>query len=92
VRIGSSALRRLEGWTILSVTSVDGEFNGCEFDKIVRFTDGSVRRCSTYSYTYSYRPDATIFGKDMAYKGGIYTTIKVLIEGDIYDMNVVRAK
>lgn len=90
----ASALRRLEGWTILSVTSVDGEFNGCDFDRVIRFTDGSVHRCSTYSYTYSYRPDAIIFGKTMSYQGGTYTTIKVLIEGDIYDMSVggVRAR
>lgn len=88
----ASALRRLGGWTILSVTSVDGEFNGCDFDRVIRFTDGSIHRCSTYSYTYSYRPDAIIFGKTMSYQGGTYATIKVLIEGEIYDMSLVRMK
>lgn len=86
------ALRRLEGWTILSVTSVDGEFKGCDFDRVVRFTDGSAYRCSTYSYTYSYSPDAIIFGKTMSYQGGTYATIKVLIEGEIYDMSPIKVK
>ncbi len=88
----ASALRRLEGCTILSVTSLDGEFNGCDFDRVIRFTDGSVHRCSTYSYTYSYRPDAIIFGKRISYQGSSYTTIKVLIESEVYDMSLVRTK
>jgi hypothetical protein len=93
VPIGAQVLSvDLKGWTIVSVTTVDGEFNGCDFDRVIRFTDGSAHRCSTYSYSYSYRPDAIIFGKTLSHQGVAYMSIKVLIEGDIFDMSVVRPK
>jgi hypothetical protein len=85
-------LRRLEGWTIISVTQVDGEFEGCDFDRVIKLMDGSALRCSTYSYTYSYSPDAIVFAKKASLEGGSFLMVKVLIEGELYDMAPIREK
>jgi hypothetical protein len=87
-----SELQGLEGWTIASATSVVGEFEGCDLDRVIRFSNGSRFRCATYSYTYSYSPDAIIFTKRVSYKGNNYALIKVLIEDELYDMSPIRVK
>src|SRR5437879_10788045 len=46
----SSELTNLEGYTIIAATQVEGDFEGCDFDKVIRFTDGKRLRCSSYSY------------------------------------------
>ncbi|MGV7212513.1 hypothetical protein [Bradyrhizobium sp. UFLA05-112] len=38
-----------------------GEFTGCEYDRILVFDDNTAVRCTSYNYTYSYRPDAYVF-------------------------------
>lgn len=48
------------GGTVIN-TQVDGNFEGCDFDKRIDFTNGLVFVCSTYSYTYSYMPKVKIF-------------------------------
>ena len=85
-------LTRLVGYTIVAVTQVDGEFQGCDFDKIIRFLDGKAFRCSSYGYTYAYMPDAVIFAKQTTYQGKSFATIKVLIEGEVFDMAPVSVK
>jgi hypothetical protein len=85
----SSALRRLEGWTIVSVTQVNGEFEGCDFDKVIRMMDGSAYRCSTYSYSYSFMPDAIVFGKRASIEGKSFVMVKVLIDGELHDMSPI---
>lgn len=82
-------LSRLQGYTIISVTQVNGEFQGCDFGKVIRFMDGTALKCSSYSYTYSYMPDAVIFGKTMTHQGKSFAIIKALIEGEIFDMEPV---
>lgn len=85
-------LSRLQGYTIIAVTQVDGEFQGCDFDRVIRFLDGRALRCSSYSYTYAYMPDAVIFAKQVSYQGKSFATIKVLIEGEVFDMEPVLVK
>jgi hypothetical protein len=82
----SSELTNLEGYTIVAATQVDGEFEGCDFDKVIRFTDGKRLRCSSYSYAYAYMPDAIIFGKRSTVPGKSFLSIKVLIEDEVFDM------
>lgn len=79
-------LSGMVGWTISAVTQVDGEFEGCDFDKKIEFTNGMVLECSTYSYTYSYAPTAVIFVNVAKYKDQEFYMIKALIGYDIYDM------
>ncbi|HTF36068.1 MAG TPA: hypothetical protein VK714_20475 [Myxococcota bacterium] len=85
-------LRRLEGWTIISVTQVDGEFEGCEFGRVIKLMDGSSLRCSTYNYTYSFSPDAIVFGKKATNEGTTLLMVKVLIEDELYDMTPLPVK
>jgi hypothetical protein len=82
----------MEGYTIISVTQVSGEFEGCDFDRVIRFVDGMALRCSSYSYTYSYMPDAVIFGKEATLQGRSFVLIKVLIEDEIFDMEPIILK
>jgi hypothetical protein len=86
------SLSKLQEYTVLSVTTVDGEFLGCDFNKIIRFSDGKTLRCSSYSYMYSFMPDAVIFAKQATYQGKSFATIKVLIEGEIFDMEPILLK
>lgn len=41
-------------------TNVSEEFEGCDYDKRIRLDNGLIFVCSTYSYTYSYRPEVMI--------------------------------
>lgn len=80
------ALRRLEGWTIIRVGSVRGTFEGCDFDRLVELTDGTILRCSAYGYQYAYMPDAVVFGKSISVSGQDAVMIKLMVEGELYDM------
>lgn len=82
----------LVGWTILETTQVNGDFEGCDFDKQIRFSNGWTLTCSSYFYSYSYRPETVIFVKSFPYKGQNYWMIKALIGDEIYDMQPIRAK
>src|SRR6266850_4745556 len=49
-----------EGYAVIAETRVNGEFEGCDFDKRIPLTNGLLFVCSTYSYSYSYRPEVLI--------------------------------
>lgn len=82
----------MEGWTIAAVTQVRGEFEGCDFDRTIRFDNGWRLTCSEYSYSYSYRPDAVIFAKTIQLRGRSYWMVKALIDDEFYDMAPIPAK
>jgi hypothetical protein len=67
-----------EGYAVVEETRVDGEFEGCDFDKRIPFTNGLVFVCSSYNYSYSYRPEVLIL---QHVRNG---DIKVLINGRDY--------
>lgn len=75
----------LEGYTVTTVTHVEGEFEGCEYDKKIKFQNGWVLTCQTYNYHYAYSPSAAILTKDV----GQGYVIKMIIDDDIYDMQPV---
>ena len=75
-----------EGYAVVEKTSVDGEFEGCDFDKRIPFTDGLVFVCSTYSYSYSYCPEVLIL---QHVRNG---EIKVLINGREYRGKLYRRR
>jgi hypothetical protein len=85
-------LRRLEGWTIVSVTSIQGEFEGCDYGKKIALDDESVFACSEYNYTYSYSPDVIVFAKRMAYQGHSWISFRLVIEDEIFEMQPRPAK
>lgn len=82
----------LVGWTVLETTQVKDDFEGCDFDKRIRFMNGWVLTCSTYSYSYSFMPQAVIFVKSMTYQGRNFWMVKALIDDEIYDMQPIRAR
>src|SRR5689334_1788541 len=84
--IDASDFSGLEGWTVAAVTHVDDEFEGCDFDRRIRFSNGWALTCSTYSYSYSYMPEAVIFLKSFKHQNRNYWAVKVLIEDEFYDM------
>lgn len=82
----------LIGWTVGASTQVEDDFEGCDFDKQIRFTNGWTLTCSSYSYSYSFMPHAVIFIKSFSHQGKNYWMIKALIDDEFYDMQPVRAK
>ena len=92
VALDASDFADLVGWTVAAATNVRDEFEGCDFDKKIRFDNGWSLTCSSYSYSYAYRPDAVIFTKSFPSRGQNYWMIKVLINDEIYDMQPIKAK
>lgn len=90
--LDASDFSGLEGWTITAVTEVDGDFEGCDYDKKIRFTNGLVLTCSGYSYSYAYQPDAVILTKILSVGGRQYIEIKAIIEDEIYDFEPIIKK
>ncbi len=96
-------LSDLEGYFVLKVKTIDGwmdkdkkqkksGFEGCDWDRVIIFDDGTTASCRTYSYTYSYRPKAALFVKPMTHNGTNFFSIKMLVGSDIYDMGVQLSK
>jgi hypothetical protein len=85
-------LRKFEGYTVIAVTAVDGEFQGCDFGRVIKLQNGNVFKCSSYGYTYAYSPDAAVFAKVISFQGKSIATVKLLVEGEIFDMEPVILK
>lgn len=79
----------LVGYTLIAEKTVEDEFEGCEFDKKIKFMDGTHLTCATYSYTYDYMPTAYIYAKRFEYKGDAFYDIKMVVEDEIYDMRPI---
>jgi hypothetical protein len=65
-------LENYVGYTIVDSKTIDGyrdgseehdDFEGCDYDRKIIFSDGSYLVCAEYNYTYAYRPTAIILGK-----------------------------
>ncbi|KFI23725.1 hypothetical protein [Nitrosococcus oceani] len=89
-------LRQMIGWTIIASKTIEGhitedgkrsdDFEGCDFDMQIVFTDGKAVTCTGYGYQYAYRPTAIIFAKSVEYKGKNLTMMKMLVQGQFYDV------
>jgi hypothetical protein len=73
-----------DGYAVIEKTQVDGEFEGCDFEKRVPLTNGLIFVCSEYSYSYAFMPDVLIL-KNV--RGG---DIKVIIDDEEYDGTLYR--
>ena len=80
-------LNQLEGWTVIKVTSVRGEFEGCDFGKLIELSDGALLRCNSYGYQYAYNPEVVIFGKSSTVSGRSGVLLKMMVEDEMYDMS-----
>lgn len=79
----------LVGYTLIEEKTIDDEFEGCDFDKKIKFLDGTYLTCAIYSYTYDYMPTAYIYAKRFEYKGDAFYDIKMVVEDEIYDMRPI---
>lgn len=69
----------MKGYAVIEQTQVDGEFNGCEFNKRIPLQNRLIFVCSTYSYSYAYSPYVLIM------KNIRSGDLKVLIDEEEYD-------
>lgn len=85
---GASDLEDLakDGYAVIEETQVDGEFEGCDFDRRIKLINGLIFVCQTYSYSYAYMPDVLIL------KHIRTGDIKVLIDDDEYDGLLYRTR
>lgn len=91
-----SVLESNIGWTIVDSKTIDGyrkengekedSFEGCEHGRVIYFRDGTSATCDSYGYQYAYAPTAIILGKSVTYKGKNFTMLKMIVEGDEYDL------
>jgi len=89
---GPSGFSGMQGWTIIAVTQVEDDFEGCDFDKPIKFTNGLVLSCSTFGYTYSFMPRAVIFASSSKFQGTEFYSVKALIGDRLYDMQPILKK
>jgi len=75
----------LEGYTVTAITRVEGDFEGCEYDKKIKLQNGWVLTCQTYNYHYAYAPTVAVLTND----AGRGYLIKAIIDDDIYDMQPI---
>jgi len=73
-----------DGYAVVEETQVDGDFEGCEFDKQIQLVNGLVFVCAEYSYSYGFMSEVLILKHirsgeikvlidDQAYNGALYT-------------------
>ena len=84
------------GWTIVDSKTIDGyidqngkrsdDFEGCDFDRTIVFTDGTAIRCNSFGYQYTFRPKAVILGKVITYKGKKVILYEMIVENEVYQM------
>jgi hypothetical protein len=68
-----------DGYAVVETTQVDGDFEGCDFNKRIPLTNGLIFVCSEYNYSYAYMPEVLILKQ---VKSG---DIKVLIDDEEYE-------
>ena len=85
----ASRLSRYIGYKIIDVKTIvkyidrdDNEtgnaFKGCNFGRIIIFSDNTSLRCMSFDFTYEYRPEAIILSDGVGY---------IMIVGeDVYEM------
>ena len=78
------------GYTCISCSHVEDEFEGADFDKPVALDNGMIFTFNEYNYSYAYRPEVAIFAKSITYNGNTFNVYKLLIENELYDVERVK--
>lgn len=88
-------LSRVVGYTLVAAKTVthyieegrgrneskDG-FEGCDFDRIIVFEDGTGVRCAGFGYQFAFRPTAYVFARD--------GNMKMCVDDELYDITAIR--
>lgn len=78
----------LEGYSIAAVTKVDGDFEGCEYDRTLKLQNGWILTCQSYNYHYAYSPTVVVLARDI----GRGFSVKAVIDDEMYDMGPILKK
>jgi len=73
-----------QGYAVVEQTEVRGQYEGCEFDRVIQFLDGLSLQCTSYSYHYAYQPEVLIM-QHISRKD-----FRVLIDGEQIEGRLVR--
>jgi hypothetical protein len=75
----------LQGYTVIGSKTIagwyDGDgargegFEGCQFGRVIVFTDNRILTCSMYTYQYAYRPTAVILSNGASFKMVVNNTV-----------------
>lgn len=79
----------LDGYTMLTCTNVDGEFEGNSGD-IVKLLNGTMFELQDYNYNYAYNPEVGVFAKKIDMQGKSYILYKLFVENSVYDASRIR--
>jgi hypothetical protein len=63
----SGHMSSLVGYTIIAEKTIQGTFNGCNYNQPIVFTDNTMVHCSGYQYVYAYQPDVYLLGNGSTY-------------------------
>ena len=87
-QIEVTKLGEMVGWTVAVDTNIQGEFEGPDFDKVVKLDNGWIIEFEDYDYFYEYHPEIVIFTTQ--FKG--VTLYRAVIDGgdDVYDIRRIR--
>lgn len=83
---GCDGLEEVVGFTLVAATRVEGEFSGCDFDRLVAFENGLSLRCSEQRPTEAQQPPAYVFLRQIGLEGHTLSLLKVCIAGHMYNM------
>lgn len=82
-------LSQYAGYTIVANKYVTGyvdrdgklhdDFEGCDYDRKIIFDDGTYLTCQSYSYSYSYHPQATLLVRG--------STWVMIVDSNAYNMS-----
>lgn len=85
----TSKLRGLTGYNIVDNKIIVGwyeesgdkgdNFEGCNYDRVIVFSDNKILRCEEYVYQYRYKPTAIILSNGSQFK--------MIVGDEIYNMS-----
>jgi len=80
----------LVGYTVLDCTYVAGDFEGADFDGLVKLDNGMIFEFQEYNYAYAYRPAVVIFAREATLRNKTFRLYRLLIDDYLYDATRVR--
>jgi hypothetical protein len=83
---GCEGLEEVVGFTLVAATRVQGQFDGCAYDRLVAFENGLTLRCSQNLSTHAQQPRAYVFLRQLPVGDDALALVKVCIAGEMYTM------
>lgn len=68
----------IKSWYNESKNEAEENFKGCDYGRVIVFTNNKILKCTSYNYQYAYRPTAVILSDGSQFK--------MIVEDEIYEM------